>query len=56
MDIRQGPNMEMNVNHCTENTDLVTFAGDILNGKLHILCSEYYHIWKTIFCVRSLDF
>ena len=41
----------MNGNHCTKNdvfhvvlqqtADLVTFTEEILNGKLHFLCSEY---------------
>ena len=26
--------------HCTKNADLVTFTEEILNGKLHILCSD----------------
>ena len=28
--------------HCTKNADLVTFTEEILNGKLHFLCSDKF--------------
>ena len=31
-----------------ENADLVTFNEEILNGKLHFLCSEEVRIWKHV--------
>ena len=36
-------------NHYTKNetADLVTFTGEILNGKLHFLCSEFYSYLTT---------
>ena len=33
-----------------ETTDLVTFTEEILNGKLHFLCSEIYGTWTSYFC------
>ena len=32
-----------------ETADLVTFTGDILNGKLHFLCSDIPLSWKEKF-------
>ena len=31
-----------------ETADLVTFTEDILNGKLHFLCSEEVRSWKHV--------
>ena len=31
--------------------DLVTFTEEILNGKLHFLCSELWLGWLTIRCL-----
>ena len=33
-----------------ETTDLVIFTEEILNGKLHFLCSEIYGTWTSYFC------
>ena len=33
-----------------ETKDLVTFTEEILNGKLHFLCSEIYGTWTSYFC------
>ena len=38
-----------------ENADLVTFTEEILNGKLHFLCSELYsRILEVEFCTNYL--
>ena len=36
--------------HCTIPADLVTFTGEILNGKLHFLCSDSQ---KMYICVAK---
>ena len=33
--------------------DLVTFAEEILNGKLHFLCSAYYG--KSLYLLKKLE-
>ena len=44
-----------------ENADLLTFTEEILNGKLHFLCSEFFSTdWKvtyyaTLVSVRNID-
>ena len=41
-----------------ETADLVTFTGEILNGKLHFLCSgshlirSYEAIWEAAVCIN----
>ena len=57
------PNLKI-LNHCTrkwsfwiwsETADLVTFTEQILNGKLHFLCSEYLFLDYTMASWRCLQ-